>query len=375
MSSPLIVHLVLGKANPDRMNGVNRVVHNQTGYLHRIGVPVEIWGITAKTTDPVTPRDFPTRLFPSQPFFRGIHPDLMRALACLPKGSVVHIHGAFIHEFYRVARLLQSFKIPYVYTPHGAFNKIALEKNPFIKKLYMMLYERKILKRAQKVQFLGKSEFEHISKLVRLSNKVIIPNGQNFDELNFDFEPLQRQQSPVFGFCGRLDIYYKGLDMLIDGFASYVHNGGRGELWLIGDGPGKAELIQQSETHGITSRVKFLGAMYGAEKLNRISNMDVFCHPSRSEGSPTAVLEAAALSRPLIVSSGTNTGEIVVQYDCGENIGEASEDGIQRAMFNMQRNYDEGLLPAIGSRGCLMVTNEFNWFTIARQLADIYETH
>lgn len=373
MATPIIVHLVLGKANPDRMNGVNRVVHNQAGYLHQMGVPVEIWGITPTPNEPSPVRKFTTRLFLSQPFYRGLDIKLITALATLSTESVVHIHGAFIHEFYQVAQLLKSAGIPYVYTPHGAFNEIALQKNKLLKKLYLFLYEKKILRNAQKVQFLGHSEFEHINNLISLSNKVIIPNGQNFEELTFDFEPLHRQNSPVFGFCGRMDIYYKGLDLLVEGFAGYIHNGGRGELWLIGDGAGKEDLMKQCDHYAISDRVKFLGALYGTEKLNRISNMDVFCHPSRSEGSPTAVLEAGALNRPLIVSHATNTGELVVSYNCGENIGVASARTIQRALFNMERNYDDGLLPAMGSRACQMVSTEFNWNTIAKQLNGIYQ--
>jgi glycosyltransferase involved in cell wall biosynthesis len=354
------------------MNGVNRVVHNQAEYLHRMGVSVEIWGITTTPNDPVTEREVKTRLFPAQPLFRGLHPSLMKALVQLPKNTVVHIHGAFIHELYMASRLLKELNIPYIYTPHGAFNEVALRKNKLIKKLYVMLYEKRMLKDAQKIQFLGQSEFDHISNLVNLSNKVIIPNGQNFDELTFDFEPVQRQVSPVFGFCGRLDIYYKGLDVLIDGFAHYVHNGGRGELWLIGDSPERYKLEQQVKNLHIEPRVKFLGAMYGQEKLNRISNMDVFCHPSRSEGSPTAVLEAGALNRPLIVTNATNTGELVVKYNCGINIGDARIQTISNALFTMQQNFDEGLLPAMGSRACQMVSTEFNWYSIAKQLTGIY---
>ena len=372
MTTPTVIHLILGKANPSRMNGVNRVVHNQAEYLHRMGVSVEIWGITDTPNDPVTEREVKTRLFPAQPLFRGLHPSLMKALVQLPKNTVVHIHGAFIHEFYMASRLLKELNIPYIYTPHGAFNEVALRKNKLIKKLYVMLYEKRMLKDAQKIQFLGQSEFDHISNLVNLSNKVIIPNGQNFEELTFDFEPVQRQVSPVFGFCGRLDIYYKGLDVLIDGFAHYVHNGGRGELWLIGDSPERYKLEQQVKNLHIEPRVKFLGAMYGTEKLNRISNMDVFCHPSRSEGSPTAVLEAGALNRPLIVTNATNTGELVVKYNCGINIGDARIHTISNALFTMQQNFDEGLLPAMGSRARQMVSTEFNWYSIAKKLTGIY---
>jgi len=40
-----IIHLVLGKANPQRMNGVNRVVHQLANTQAALGQSVTIWGI------------------------------------------------------------------------------------------------------------------------------------------------------------------------------------------------------------------------------------------------------------------------------------------------------------------------------------------
>ena len=48
-----IIHLVLGKANPNRMNGVNKVAHYHAEYLHKLGHEVEIWGLTSTPTAPV----------------------------------------------------------------------------------------------------------------------------------------------------------------------------------------------------------------------------------------------------------------------------------------------------------------------------------
>jgi len=42
-----VIHVVLGKANPDRMNGVNQVVHHLATEQVERGDEVEVWGITA----------------------------------------------------------------------------------------------------------------------------------------------------------------------------------------------------------------------------------------------------------------------------------------------------------------------------------------
>jgi glycosyltransferase involved in cell wall biosynthesis len=368
-----IIHLVLGKANPNRMNGVNKVAHNHAMHLHELGFDVEIWGITKTPDDAAIDRPFPTRLFKQQPFYRDVDPKMMFALSKLPKKTVFHIHGAFIADFYKVSRMLMEMKIPYVYTPHGAFNAIALEKNKWVKKLYIQRYEKTMLKDAKKVHFLGQSEFDHISKIIKLTNKTIIPNGQDFNDLEFEFHKMNRKHSPVFGFCGRLDLYYKGLDLMLDGFANYIHKGGAGELWLIGDGPDRPTLEKKVRDHKIEDRVQFMGTRYGKEKLNRISNMDVFCHPSRSEGSPTAVLEAAALERPLIVSTATNVGQIVEVRGCGLHLKQTSPKTIEKALNDFSDLYNQDKHLQMGKCAYKMVKEEFNWNSVAKKLVNIYE--
>src|SRR6201999_3525594 len=69
-TSPMeVIHLILGKANPMRMNGVNKVVHEMATNQVLRGYPVEVWGITANTT-----HDYPKRNFITRLFHRGINP-------------------------------------------------------------------------------------------------------------------------------------------------------------------------------------------------------------------------------------------------------------------------------------------------------------
>src|SRR5437016_4715658 len=117
-----IIHLVLGKANPNRMNGVNKVAHHHAEYLNKLGYDVEIWGITHSPSKPIIEREVTTRLFRTQFYIRGLDPSLLIAIEKLDGNVLFHIHGALIREFYLVTKMLREKKIGYVYTPHGAFN-------------------------------------------------------------------------------------------------------------------------------------------------------------------------------------------------------------------------------------------------------------
>ncbi len=368
-----VIHVVLGKANPNRMNGVNKVAHQLAMSLYAHQVPVEIWGITTTPSETVYPRPFPTKLFRAQPVYRDLDPAMIFAISQESKETIFHIHGAFIHNFYKLTRLLKEFNFEYVYTPHGAFNKIALQKSKWLKKIYFSRYEKMILRNAKMVQLLGQSEFDHLGSMIRLKNKIVISNGQDFSELEFDHTNMKRRSTPVFGFCGRLDTYYKGLDLLLEGFASYCKKGGDGELWLVGDGPDRPQLEALCRNYEIQDRVVFMGARYGKDKNNRIANMDVFCHPSRSEGSPTAVLEAGALGKTLIISTATNVGREVEKYNAGFHIRQSTSKSIENALFDFLKVYKTGKHIELGKQAQEMVKTEFSWCAVTKKLLAIYE--
>jgi len=367
-----IIHLVLGKANPDRMNGVNKVAHNHATHMARLGHDVTVWGITPNPVYDFPERDYKTLLFLASPNKFRLDKGLQQAIEYLYEEVVFHIHGALIPEFFLVTRLLRKKGIPYIYTPHGAFNRIALMKNRWIKMAYISLVERTILRGARKVHFLGGSEFENIDRLLPLKNKILIPNGQDMQELSFEYSQLQPGKAPVFGFCGRLDNYYKALDTQLDAFAAYKRNNGQGIFWIIGDGPDRGMLEQKAKQLGISGFVTFFGSLYGAEKLNRIANMDVFLHPSRSEGSPTAVLEACGLGVPCVVSTATNIGEAIEQYGCGIHLRINDTQHLAETFFTCENLFYSGELKPMGKKAIEMVKNDYDWMSIANRLLSVY---
>ena len=58
-----IIHSILGKANPNRMNGVNKVVHELATIQVEKGISAEVWGITEQSCTRLPSRIFKTRLF------------------------------------------------------------------------------------------------------------------------------------------------------------------------------------------------------------------------------------------------------------------------------------------------------------------------
>jgi hypothetical protein len=57
-----IIHLVLGKANPQRMNGVNKVVFEMATKQADNGFAIQVWGIAKDTTHNYPNRSFITKI-------------------------------------------------------------------------------------------------------------------------------------------------------------------------------------------------------------------------------------------------------------------------------------------------------------------------
>lgn len=86
------------------------------------------------------------------------------------------------------------------------------------------------------------------------------------------------------------------------------------ELWLIGDGKQKEELIELSEKLGLKDYIKFFGVRQDVNEL--LQAMDVFVFPSIKEGLSVACIEAQASGVPCVFSDGFDPLTVIVPENC-----------------------------------------------------------
>lgn len=356
-----IIHIILGKANPERMNGVNKVVFGMATKQMSYGENVTVWGIANDTEKNYPDRNFETRLFikSKNPF--GISTELKKAILEKKGNAIFHLHGGWIPVFFTISNLLSKNKIPFILTPHGAYNSIAMKKSQWVKKIYFQLFEKSLLNKVTKIHCLGQSEIEGLSQFYATNKAVLLPYGYENNSKTFIDEVKDSDQF-IFGFVGRLDIYTKGIDKLIEGFASFSKTHTNARLWIIGDSNEKQLLQKMVEEKGLSRQVVFFGSKFGFHKEVLLKHIDVFVHPSRNEGLPSSIIEAASFGKPCLVSDATNMGTLVQEYQAGKVIKKVSAKQISKAMDEF---YSISQLPeafqTMQDNAKRMIKDNFNW--------------
>lgn len=369
--SKKIIHIVLGKANPNRMNGVNRVVHFLSNALSEIGNDIEVWGLSGdQELDQTIDRAYKLKVFINGAK-KLTSKDLIKELK-ETKNAVFHLHGGFIPVFGKIARLIKNNGNEFVFTPHGCYTTGAMAKNKWRKKMFFALHDKPLLLNAKIVQGLGYQESRDMRALVPESNIMDIANGQE-DIFLDENDQIEKKEYLTFGYCGRLDRNHKGLDLLVEGFVKFkkVHNSDT-KLWIIGGGDYESTMKQDIASAGLTEDVIFFGPKFGNEKFQLIASMDVFFHTSRHEGLPTAVLEACYLGVACAVTPQTSFDVFLEQNKAGWKINELSGDSVLNTMAEILEDHKKDLIKEKSQNASAMIKYSFSWIQIAREVEKMY---
>jgi glycosyltransferase involved in cell wall biosynthesis len=167
---------------------------------------------------------------------------------------------------------------------------------------------------------------------------------------------------------GRL-VEAKGFDLLVDAMASVgdpkVH------CVIVGGGGLEGELRDRTLHQGLAGRVHLLGYRDRAATLRILAGSDLFVLSSRTEGTPLAVLEAAALGIPIVA---TGVGGVPTMLTDGESArlvppGQSGE--LARAISSLLADPQKGA--ALGRRARARVVRQFGPEAQLSAINDAYQ--
>jgi len=117
---------------------------------------------------------------------------------------------------------------------------------------------------------------------------------------------------PRFVCAGQL-IPRKGIDLLIEAIAAYRREFGPCVLWVLGDGPEKASLVELARRLEVDDAVAFLGAVDHEGLMGALDMCDAFAFPTLRDYIGRVVVEALTAGVPFVVSPITGAAETIVQ--------------------------------------------------------------
>lgn len=167
--------------------------------------------------------------------------------------------------------------------------------------------------------------------------------------------------TPLVAFVGRLTPE-KGLQQLLAAANSLpeVH------FALAGDGPLRPQLELEARRN-----VSFVGAIPSADVASLLSQADLFCLPSRSEGFATSLLEAAACATPAVITDVGGARELISGKELGYIIDGMDDRLIRQAIAAALTDREE--LEAMGARVRDRVKDLFSWERTAERALEACE--
>lgn len=149
--------------------------------------------------------------------------------------------------------------------------------------------------------------------------------------------------APIALMLGRLSQSegYKGHREVIAAWPTVLQILPNAQLWVVGDGDLKADLINQSKRAALNGSVRFWGEVSEEQKDLLLSRMRCLVLPSCGEGFGLVYLEAQRLGRPCLVSREDAGMEVVNPPEAGLAVDPHDQQGIANAICRLLSKSEE----------------------------------
>ncbi|MBN1342360.1 MAG: glycosyltransferase [Phycisphaerae bacterium] len=229
-----------------------------------------------------------------------------------------------------------------------------------------------LCRRCRCVVGISPSVVEHLHRRASIprSRLRIIPGGVNVDRFA-NAVPVDRAsiglplEAKLLIWTGRLDPV-KGLDDLVK--ATTMLNDAGVHLALAGQGQYEATIRRCIEEAGLGERIHLLGRRDDVPRLLAAANVFVF--PSRTEGLPTALLEAMAAGLPIVTTDVPGCRDLIINEQTGLLVPPQSPQRLAEAIRRVLDDVD--LAKRLGREAARHVAERYSFRNTVEQVTDLY---
>lgn len=154
---------------------------------------------------------------------------------------------------------------------------------------------------------------------------------------------------PVIGCIGRLRSE-KGQGVLIEAMTEVVRVFPDAVLMMVGDGPDRGKLENQSKSLGLTNNIRFLGQQSPEDVYRLLAIMNVVSVPSLFEGFGLVAAEAMAAARPVVASKVDGLLDVVTDEETGLLVDPSNPGALADAIMRLLRPNSKEL-QSMGKKG------------------------
>jgi glycosyltransferase involved in cell wall biosynthesis len=257
-----------------------------------------------------------------------------------PKHDIIITHGSWQYPT-RWGAWLKQKGFTWVYVPHGMLDPWALRQKRIKKWLYLYLIERRLAKKADLIKAVSFPESISLQALFSPSKINFIPNGVTVQEEALEVQNEEKIRRYLF--LSRLHAKKNVVALAAAWIESTLNNDKTCELLIAG--PDQGELEKVSPLLEKSTNMKYIGSVYGEQKLELLRKCSFYILPSFSEGLPTALLEAMGYGLIPIITENCNLPEVFT-HDLGIKIttdeGNIKKELEQTTLWNTQKISNTG---------------------------------
>ena len=362
-----VIHVIHGKADINRPNGVNQVL---SGYFSSFDYKQIELLVFAKSSSIDKNVELLDKGFFKMKIIKKFGLTLLfNFFKDVKESDLVHFHGVYLNLNVLLSLICRYHRIPYIITLHDGLAPERQKRKKYIKIFYNYFFNRPFILGSSGIHCISNEEstelydnFKYRKYVFNLMNGVddsCFASYQNFQNLNIDgSEPL------VFGYLGRIS-QEKNIIALLDAlellYKSYTF-----KFKLAGPNSKLLDIILSKQ---YSFKIEYCGELYGLNKINFIQSLDLFVHPSRCDVFSIAAIEVMALGIPLLI---TRTSDVAYFYDSKAFfMCEPSVYGLYNGLMSALKNRYSWSIMTNNARD--LVTRELNWRYCAKRMLSEYK--
>lgn len=284
---------------------------------------------------------------------------------------VAHVHSVFIPWHSLLCKSLAKWGVTYFISPHGNLGPKELARKRLKKWLYLRAVEMGVLKRAAGVLCVSEPEVGIVNALVGRDTGKNLGNGvdpEQLPELERDWASGTKARGI---FLGKSDILHKGFDRM---FSVAKHIPGGVDFYVISHNQAelKTEFDALVASYADDEHVRVHPPVYGEDKVDALAQAHCYLHLPRWEVFGMAIVEAAMMGLPLILSEECDLAGEAEAAGAALVISDSGDEESTRMLAQLTR--DMTALQSMGEKARAWAIGTYSSGTVASRSIAHYQS-